>query len=47
MFSQILYTNYFIFFLMVGFILLIALLASMMLTVYTTKSDTNCLYSKN
>jgi NADH:ubiquinone oxidoreductase subunit 6 (subunit J) len=33
MFSQILYTHYFIFLLLVGLILLIALLGSMMLTV--------------
>jgi NADH-quinone oxidoreductase subunit J len=33
MFSQILYTHYFVFFLLVGLILLVALLGSMMLTV--------------
>jgi NADH:ubiquinone oxidoreductase subunit 6 (subunit J) len=33
LFSQILYTHYFVFFLLVGLILLIALLGSMMLTV--------------
>jgi NADH:ubiquinone oxidoreductase subunit 6 (subunit J) len=39
MFSQILYTHYFVFFLMVGLILLIALLGSMMLTVSIDNSE--------
>lgn len=39
MFSQILYTNYFTFFLMVGLILLIALFGSMMLTVSVDNSE--------
>lgn len=39
MFSQILYTQYFVFFLMVGLILLIALLGSMMLTVSINNSE--------
>jgi NADH:ubiquinone oxidoreductase subunit 6 (subunit J) len=39
MFSQILYTNHFVFFLMVGLIRLIALLGSMMLTVSVSESE--------
>jgi NADH-quinone oxidoreductase subunit J len=38
-FGQILYTNYFVFFLILGLILLIALLGSMMLTVSASNRD--------
>lgn len=40
-FGQVLYTHYFVFFLIVGLILLIALLGSMMLTVSASSND-NC-----